>query len=292
MKTIKISLFWCFALVIVSCQTPEKSELYKTPSHFFSMYKKAEIMMLGTFHFNDAGLDGYKLESIDLFSDKRQLEILELVNLLAAFNPTVIAIEWLPENQKWVDSTYSEYLNGRFELRKNEVYQLGYRLAEKTGAKIVCIDAKQRMYDDWVSEDQIIEIAEKNNQQHYLKKFEKRQLEYASYHNYKEELKHNKLSLKEYFKYLNSDSALYTNHGWYMQQYLAIGDTDEFPLIDEWTRWYNRNYRIFGNLLRLIETGEERILLIIGQGHIPILKQATQASPDTKYIEVIPFLDK
>src|SRR5690606_34491756 len=102
--------------------------------------KKAKLLMLGTFHFKDAGLDGYKPVDLDIMSNKRQAEILELVERLAAFKPTVIAVEWLPDNQFWVDSTYNEYINGNFELRQNEVYQIGYRLAEKTGAKLVCVD--------------------------------------------------------------------------------------------------------------------------------------------------------
>ena len=43
--------------------------------------------------------------------------------------------------------------------------------------------------------------------------------------------------------------------------------------------WYNRNLRIYSNVARLIRTPEERVLLIIGAGHVPILQQLLQSSP-------------
>jgi hypothetical protein len=38
------------------------------------------------------------------------------------------------------------------------------------------------------------------------------------------------------------------------------------------TNWYKRNLRIFTNLNRITEFGKDRVLLIIGTGHLKILK--------------------
>ena len=49
--------------------------------------------------------------------------------------------------------------------------------------------------------------------------------------------------------------------------------------------WYNRNLRIFANIVRVTEPGD-RLLLVIGAGHVPILKQAADSSPEYRLVEV------
>lgn len=54
--------------------------------------------------------------------------------------------------------------------------------------------------------------------------------------------------------------------------------------------WYNRNLRIFANLLRIIEREDERILLVIGSGHLGILRHAVETSPEYQLVEVEGYL--
>lgn len=64
----------------------------------------ATILLFGTFHFKDSGLDGYKPQfDIDILSAQRQREVAEVVDRLASYRPTKIAVEWLPE--QWLVST-------------------------------------------------------------------------------------------------------------------------------------------------------------------------------------------
>ena len=52
--------------------------------------------LLGTFHFSDAGLDDYKPKhDVDILSEKRQAELAEVLEALAAYRPTKIAVEWM-----------------------------------------------------------------------------------------------------------------------------------------------------------------------------------------------------
>jgi len=46
------------------------------------------------------------------------------------------------------------------------------------------------------------------------------------------------------------------------------------------TNWYKRNLRIFANLSRITDFGNDRILLIIGSGHLKILRGFAVDSPD------------
>jgi hypothetical protein len=43
--------------------------------------------------------------------------------------------------------------------------------------------------------------------------------------------------------------------------------------------WYKRNLRIFTNLNRITEFGKDRVLLIMGAGHLKILKDLTRDAP-------------
>ena len=54
--------------------------------------------------------------------------------------------------------------------------------------------------------------------------------------------------------------------------------------------WHNRNIRIYSNIVRTIRSPEERLLVIIGAGHVPILRQALGASPVVQLVNVDPVL--
>ena len=52
------------------------------------------------------------------------------------------------------------------------------------------------------------------------------------------------------------------------------------------TGWHNRNIRIYSNVARLIRSPEEKVLLLIGAGHVPILKAQFSAAPFVKLVDV------
>lgn len=72
--------------------------------------------------------------------------------------------------------------------------------------------------------------------------------------------------------------------------WFKVGEGDEYPGVDRVTAWYNRNLRIFANLQRITKQPDERILLIIGAGHLPILRHTVLASPEYQLVEVREYL--
>ena len=119
MKMSSLLIAFVFAgsfITITSAQTPAEKIRNK---------EKPQLMLLGTFHFKDQGLDGYKPKfSVDILSEKRQKEVEALVDEIAKFKPTKIAIEWKKDkDQRITDSLYNEYLAGRYKLRENEIFQ-------------------------------------------------------------------------------------------------------------------------------------------------------------------------
>ena len=83
---------------------------------------RASLLILGTFHFSDAGLDEFRpRHDVDILAEDRQREVSEVVRLLADFAPTKIAVEWPASQKERVDAQYRRYVDGAFELPSNVV---------------------------------------------------------------------------------------------------------------------------------------------------------------------------
>jgi Family of unknown function (DUF5694) len=91
---------------------------------------KAQVMVLGVYHFNNPNADVVKSNFSDHLSEKKQREIAELLELLARFKPTKIVVEAPPE-QVAVQNNYLAYLKGEYQLTANESEQIGFRLAKR-----------------------------------------------------------------------------------------------------------------------------------------------------------------
>ena len=93
---------------------------------------KAQVLVLGTFHFQDAGRDSYKPQfPFDIRTPQRQRELDEVLAKLAAWKPTRIAIERDVEVQARVDSLFAIYPKNGMDTLRNEIYQVGFKLAKR-----------------------------------------------------------------------------------------------------------------------------------------------------------------
>jgi hypothetical protein len=98
------------------------------------------------------------------------------------------------------------------------------------------------------------------------------------------------LSLWQILREANLEENIVKRHGHYLVDRFKIGLGDEYPGVDQTTGWYNRNLRIFANLQRLTTSPDERIILIIGSGHLSILRHTVMASPEYQLAEVHDYL--
>lgn len=62
------------------------------------------------------------------------------------------------------------------------------------------------------------------------------------------------------------DMALY-------YQVVPYGDPDDYAGADLLAAWYQRNMRIYQNIVKLVESSNDRILVIFGAGHLAWLRQ-------------------
>jgi hypothetical protein len=78
---------------------------------------------------------------------------------------------------------------------------------------------------------------------------------------------------------MNTPDAIQGAHDPYLRFLLPIVDEGSVPGADLLAAWYERNIRIFANLHRLGLNPDDRVFLVFGAGHIPILRQLVEDSP-------------
>lgn len=253
----------------------------------FTEKKKSKLMILGTFHYRDGGQDGYKPKfSVNIKSEKRQAEVKELLELLAKFKPTKIAIENMQQYQGFHDSLYSEFQAGRYLPGENEIYQLCYQLANKMGhKKVFTVDAPGRSYENLLNKDS---FAIKYQQEAYFDKIYG-QL-YNNLYKYEDSLM-TLMPLRNYYLFENDPRRINNSHGHYIIGSYKLAANGFYPGADAATTWVNRNMRIFANLMQLAaSSNEERIFLVIGSGHLPILRFLAMSSPEIEFVDVRDYL--
>jgi len=262
----------------------------------FAGIRQADVMLLGTFHFDDAGLDDYKPRfPWNPAEQRHQAEIEDVVARLARFRPTRVAVEWPIERQAGLDSAYGAFIAGRAPMRANERQQLGFRLARLLGhTRVFAVDASARSYTPDMSEDEFNRRAAEliaGADRAVLGRQQDLEARYRRLAEADDSLK-TTMPLREYLVRRNDPRTVLTNHGQYLIGGFYLGRGDDYLGPDARTRWFNRNLRIFHNIQRITASPDERILVIIGAGHIPMLRHAAEASPEYRLVEVSEYLGR
>lgn len=243
---------------------------------------QAKLLFLGTFHFQDAGLDAYKPKhDFAVMSPERQREIADVVERLARFAPTKIGIEVKAENIETINQRYRDYLAGTYELKANEIYQIAFRLGKRLGhQQLYAIDVWGRRYEGVDTEKAAKELGQEalldsDWWKRYTKLYEHDDAMKAS------------MPLRDFLLYMNSPERVRVGHGSYLTGSFHVGRGDNYTGADNVTGWwYNRNLRIFENVMRLVDSPRERVFVLVGAGHLPILLHAAESSPEVELVAV------
>ena len=258
--------------------------------------QKPMIMILGSGHLANWGADRINYKMDDVLEPKRQAELQQLVEQLAQFKPTKIAVE---ADMRWdgeLQTEYDAYLEDGFQLERHEIHQVGFRLAKDMGhPKVYCVDYFRD--DPMVREDREDHLtdygafAEANDQEHLLgpPPTDGKITQDEDGTVWIEPEKYEPI-IDMYIR-MNQDEKIRTN----LRDYLRIariGLRDEYPGAN-WVAhfWYPRNLKTFVNLTRITESEDERILLIIGAGHLGFLKQIVEDSEVYNLESPLQYLD-
>lgn len=258
----------------------KKKDTLKTPADFFPS-KKAKVLVVGTFHFNYPGLDSHKTtpeDQIDVLKEPKKSEVSELVAYIKKFKPTKIAIEANPD---W-DATKKlrDYKKGAYRDNRDERYQIAIRAAAELGLDTLYQVNANSLSSDLYQSDSL-----------YLK-----QITGAINWDYEEPLWEGfeqwmayddklipSMNLTAYFKYMNSRESHLYGYGIYLLGNFKTANNQGADYLSLW--WYNRNLRIFRNITGITESPEDRIMIVMGNGHAAILRNLFESSPEYEFVE-------
>lgn len=240
------------------------------------------LLLLGSYHMANPGLDQFNLKADDITTSKRQDEILTVVKNLAEFKPTKVAIE-RPFGDSTAIRKYKSFVNGNFELEKSESQQIGFRLAEIMGhSSIFPIDYPMKLNTEAMGQL----ATEYPEMQEYLAGLQ--QVGQEALQLMGKWLSEGTISYMLYN--MNRPEMLAKAHRVYLAHFLPVVKGDNYAGAAVVAQWYERNIRIFSNLHKISNSASDRIVVIYGQGHIPILKQLAEDSPYFCLEDPLPYL--
>jgi hypothetical protein len=231
-----------------------------------------EVLVLGLFHMANPGRDIVNMRADDMLTPKRQAEIAQVIDVLKKFRPTKIAIESEVGDDR-IPDRYADYLSGRYELSRNETDQLGLRLAKEVGHKAVYpVDV-----DGDFPFQRLVNYARGSGHSDELDsmlaevgRMVKAQGDYLASH-----------SVLETLLYMNSDKKVAEDVGFYYRE-AAMGEPGDWPGADLVADWFRRNVRIYSNIMQLIDSPDERVLVIFGAGHLGWLQHDFASTPGVR----------
>ena len=243
------------------------------------MEKRAEVLVVGVYHMANPGRDVFNMQVDDVLAAKRQAEIAQLLEVLKQFQPTKIAIEADMYGRR--PQEYLDYLAGKHTLSRNENDQIGYRLAKELGHKAIYpVDADgdfpfQRFTNYAKASGRTKELETLMSD---IGNMVKAQNEYLKSH-----------TVLETLLYMNADQKVTEDVGYYYRQ-AHFGEPGDWAGADLVSDWFRRNMRIYSNIVRLIDSPNERVLVIYGAGHLGWLRQNFASDPTIRLRKLDEFV--
>lgn len=283
--------------LLISCATQRQSS---SGIHHSPDSSKVQLLMLGSLHFSQ--FYNKDVPSRNFFSPERQQEIAEVNRLLKAFKPDMIMVEVSPEHQGELDSLYSLFRTDKIELEQlesgsSETYQFGFRLAKKLKHNhIYGVD-----YDASTSQSLLVSGENHEMFQKGLQNFQKYSRGITA------DFTNGKTSFKEFLAFLNKPETIELTHYLFfnLPAYVQNGsfrnyeglNKDEIDTTQIGTEFislfYKRNLKIYSNILNTqLKHDAKRVLLIMGQAHIGVLKNLIDNNPNFEIVSTHVILKK
>lgn len=274
MKTLVCTFLLCLSTIITA---------QKKPAEYFPG-SKTKVLVVGSFHFDYPNLDAHKTEKgdqVDVLSPKTAKEVTELVDYIKKFKPTKIAIEADPDwnaNQK-----LKEYKEGKYTDKRDERYQLAMRIAKDLEInELYSVDENSVLDDLQEKFGKTDSLYFKNlNADYDFLSNDPVSKQYDAF--FKSTEPKNFRSLLDLFKYMNGKEYHQHEYGAYLSGDFKLRKYDGADMLALY--WYNRNLRIFRNIQNIPQNPEDRLLVIVGNGHASVLRQLFTSSPEFNYVE-------
>lgn len=242
-----------------------------------------QVMVLGTYHFGNPGLDLQNLRADDVLQPRRQAEVAAAVDGLARFRPTRVAVEVVADSQPAAAlPKYRRYRAGEGRDDRNEITQIGYRLADRAGlADVQGIDV-----DGDFPFEALQAWAESHGQAAALKQdFDDIGVKLKAF-----EASQATSTIGQLLRVMNEPAAIADDHGWYTRA-LRFGQGAEQPGAALLAAWTARNLGICARLVQLARPGD-RVVVVYGAGHSHLLRDCVKTQPGWQLVEPNDYLPR
>ncbi|WP_164115684.1 DUF5694 domain-containing protein [Sphingorhabdus sp. Alg239-R122] len=241
------------------------------------------VMVLGTYHFANPGLDLNNAKADDVLAEKRQRELAALAVTLKTFSPDAVAVE-ARAAPPYADSGYMAFTPADLGRERNETVQIGYRTAHLAGIdRVYAIDEQPEGDEpDYFPYGAVAAQAEETGDAERLKKMSDFAPVLARFEKMQE-----KQTVPRLLSFWNSD-AVPTAFYW---DIMTIGKGEKQTGAELAAYWFMRNAKIFGKLTQVTRPGD-RVIVVYGSGHNYWLKEMVRNTPGYELEVVQPYLEK
>ena len=246
---------------------------------------EVEVMLLGTWHFAGSEGDPVKQPLEDVLTPARQAQLADLAEHLARWAPEQIAVEWTTTFADSTTARYQRYMRGEPSESRNEVVQVGFRLAKRLGHFTVYpID-----YQMGVGNDSIESLfARRPEFKHRMDSLQAELQRTAD----SSGAWFQRATISERLRAANTEAALHGGNSLgFFGSFLAAGEGTNYGGPQLLARWYERNFRMAHNLTRVLRPETKRVLMLVGSGHVPPLRNIFDESPAFCPVSPLPYLE-
>lgn len=233
---------------------------------------QVQVLMLGTFHFSQQ-------DAIDILAEDRQVQLTAILDRLSEFEPDVVAVEAPYSRNDELDASYQRYLDAPEGAltSKNEVGQIGFRLARRLGHEHVYgVDVPMKLWHDSI---QIFDDEYPRSRERLRRRWSQ---QWPDGPDLREEE-----SLAQLIRAWNTDPLPgMPEYGRFMP--LVEGEVYAGAL--KLRPWYDRNLRIVQNFFRVLDSDDERLFMVVGASHLPVLRHIVSMTPQLCVVDPLPYL--
>jgi hypothetical protein len=260
--------------------------------------ERIDVVLVGTYHMDEPGEDEVNPDVPDPLATDQQAQIRELADRLVLLEPDGVAVERPYDRADRVNAVYERYRDGRsydaeaaieppdpgrdepFTECRSEVVQVGFRLADRLGHDLVhAVDEFPPKPEQDPFDEREIDSARKTP----APDFDPAEHERAESERLREE------TVRESFRRINGEPALAGNHRIMFDRGLRAAD-ERFGSPAALTYWYDRNVRIAHHLWRAADEAGDRLLFVVGSGHVRALRHLLTESPVLHPVSPLPVL--
>lgn len=285
-KNMRVSVVATIILLLLAF--PAKGQQLPDPDAILVGDRKLPaVLLVGTFHFEYYDLDAHvtdKDKRVNVKEPRRQKEMEELVDYIARFKPTAIAVE-AGSNTGWLMNRYRTYQRTDSLARADEMDQIGFRLMKRFSIDTLYgVDAPTLVWDLYNTKDSLVlnPILDSIYADWDFTSDDDISKLYKKYYNSSDDY-HVNHTLLEAFRYHNTDKTLDREYGAYLAGDFKLGKyrgADGLAM-----HWYSRNLRILRNIQELHLNPDDRLVVIYGAGHMGILKHLFECTPEFELVK-------